>query len=511
MSPFAHAAVSPNVGVVMFTLAMGLLALAPLRSRLDAWGYHLGAMPVGLVLWGPVALASASLRQPWDWPLVAASLAGSVALAAAFSFAVARADSGGARTRTPAPWRGIAAHLAAVWALTTLLAALGWSTYSTDSYAGYSRGGLWLFDTGLIGLDTLTMRSILLPAADAGMRLLGGEWLYALYPVLAAYLLAIVGRGLALGAWREARPAARAAGIGITLALLASTAPFLMHAFYVHSNLASALYLTLGLLAIGCAWERPEGRPSAVWLALAGLCALGMGWVRPDGAAYAAVVLQGVLAVRYLRGEPAWRAIAAYVAPQAFGLAALAAFQVMRFGGGGSPRRLSGVEAVVMTAAVVLSGVAVAAAGGWAPVRRALAGARVWVALAALNALALAGTWVVEPAGLTTALDVARVNLVGGKGGWNRLWMAAPLAGAGALALGRDADEDGWRSRTLFAVLQFLALALVVHALRHPGRVGWGDSFNRVAFHIAPAVFWLGALAASDAWSALRGARRAGS
>jgi hypothetical protein len=43
----------------------------------------------------------------------------------------------------------------------------------------------------------------------------------------------------------------------------------------------------------------------------------------------------------------------------------------------------------------------------------------------------------------------------------------------------------------LYAIAQFLVVALVVHGISHPGHPGFTDSFNRVAFHSVPLIWWL--------------------
>jgi hypothetical protein len=76
-------------------------------------------------------------------------------------------------------------------------------------------------------------------------------------------------------------------------------------------------------------------------------------------------------------------------------------------------------------------------------------------------------------------------------GAYNRFWyfgFGLVLVGVIAAGLYR---RNRWGGYLLYAIVQFFALAFVIHAATHPGRIGWGDSFNRIAFHALPLLFWL--------------------
>jgi hypothetical protein len=58
-------------------------------------------------------------------------------------------------------------------------------------------------------------------------------------------------------------------------------------------------------------------------------------------------------------------------------------------------------------------------------------------------------------------------------------------------ALTGDATRTkGWTRSAFFGILLFFVIAGLVHGTSHEGRIGAGDSFNRVAFEILPIVLW---------------------
>lgn len=92
-------------------------------------------------------------------------------------------------------------------------------------------------------------------------------------------------------------------------------------------------------------------------------------------------------------------------------------------------------------------------------------------------------------------------------GGWGLFWVFATgvlLLAAAFPGIRRQAAA----STELLGVLGlFLVVALIVHGTSHPGRLGPADSFNRIAFHVVPLIWWL---AASLVGAALHDADRTG-
>ena len=89
-----------------------------------------------------------------------------------------------------------------------------------------------------------------------------------------------------------------------------------------------------------------------------------------------------------------------------------------------------------------------------------------------------------------TALANAGINLFGGAGGYFYLWYAVVIffilaVIAGALRPGT------WTRSAFLSVLLFFVIAGLVHGLSHEGRLGAGDSFNRVVFEVLPVIVWL--------------------
>jgi len=467
-----------NVALVVFAVALGYLMLWRVRRTLGAAGIALASYPIGLLGITLVAGMHAVLGSRWNlFSLAVASLA----VAAIVSAALGRIRSSAEKPlRVPVWTAALTAAIAATGA--GIIAALQRFFVTADSWANYIPMGMRLHDAGAFFPRLMEERSPLIPAMNAAGRVFGADVLYAAYPVMGVWLVAIL---LWAVVGRSTDPAPRARWISAVAAAagLALSAMFAVQSFYIHSHMVSALFL---LFALAC-FAQAQRDASAIWAAVGGLATAGFALARPDGFAYAAMMLLiGVIATG--RGE-AWRKrvapmFAGFWGPVAF-IYGVAFAQL----GLWDTAKLNGKLALVLLASLAVETVAA------------------WVLLSALRtrrdsflrrapALAVgAATVVVSLAVLVRTDDflAALKPMIGNlfrSGGHGVQWYVAAvvlLLAMVAPRLLKHAETD-WLAPTMLVL--FMGIAILVHGLTHPGHLGWTDSFNRIAFHATPLVWW---------------------
>lgn len=478
--------VPPGVLLVAASLGCGLVGLAPARGRLGRWGYHLAAFPLGLAGWA-LAASVAACAGGFTVPVVAGSLATWTAALAATTWRIARRLPPGEAV----PWwstvLAVTGTLAAAWGV----ARVGIATYSADGWQQYELLSMLLADTGHLDPSTVGRRMLLPLGLHAGNRAFGGELLYVVFPVLALYTAVILGWAVSRSARSRGR-GSRYAAVGVcAAALMATTSSFAFHATFLHTHMLSAMYLLLAVVALAEAFEpvllAGTGTPSAAWLAVAGVATAALVLARPDGPAYGVLLVASAAALFVRTGWDA-RAVLAFWAPLCGVFGVVFGLTWVPLGAWTSDKLdwTTGMAFVALYAA--------AAAVPWVASRTEAAawlraGTNTLRALAIVSALALAAIAAIRPEGVAETLAYWAGNLLV-HGGWQRTWPFA--AGVGILV----AALPAWRRRpftpyVLYSVAQFLAIALAIHSLTQPGRPGWGDSFNRVAFHVVPLVFLL--------------------
>jgi hypothetical protein len=109
------------------------------------------------------------------------------------------------------------------------------------------------------------------------------------------------------------------------------------------------------------------------------------------------------------------------------------------------------------------------------------------VGASAIGALIILGlTWDTARGAFTTA----RINLFQGQGGYFYLWYAVVILVVLALFSGDALRLESWTRSPFLAIALFFVIAALVHGSSHEGRLGAGDSFNRVAFEVVPVIVW---------------------
>jgi hypothetical protein len=338
--------------------------------------------------------------------------------------------------------------------------------------------------------------------------MLGGDWIYALYPVMGVNLLLLTARSV----YRFAVPRIRrwpALGLAVvTGTVLALTRWFIVHMVYVHSQMYSALFLTLAVVPIILAVDAEEragdsdsqGSISASRLmpvlAVSGLATAGLALTRPDGLVYVFVPLLLVLALRFERGWPT-RRVTDYAVPLVAVLAVSYVPAFLRLGLWGSGK-LSGRVALLSIVLVVGALAAGEALARWERVAWLRRSHRAIRGVLLLDVLAVAAAAALMPQRFFASVRNMVINLFS-TGAYGHLWyfLAGVIVVTICLGVLKRGDTPVY---TLFAIAQFFAVALVVHGLAHAGRLNPTDSFNRVAFHIVPTALWYCASAVVLFW-----------
>lgn len=470
-----------QLAVLVLALVAGWVALAPLRGRVWSPLYHLAAFPVGVLglAFGP--LATTALGRGHG---LVPELVGLASFAAVTAAALAVSLRGA--PRTAGRWLGEYVGWGGVFVVAAVLVLFaGVTGASNDSHMWYGPYGLLLADTARFTAAMIAARGHVLPAVHAAFASFGIEWPYSFYPMTAIAMLGALGAGM----WRllpVASARLRASIVAGTLGALCVSPVTLFMSVYVHSHIPSAGYLVLSVVALGIAAASAEDADAC--RPIAGLAAAGLVLVRPDGLAYAAVPASLML-VDWLRRRGELREVLAFFGPLlavswiAFGV------PLVRFGLWHVPGKLGGATALAMLLGITLAPLAVVALSTFRRGPLAALAARPVAALGLVGAVAVTALALAKPVDLARTVSLMGSNLfVTGAQGW--LWIFIAGAAAVTLLLGTWRDAGAWTRDLLLVVVEFLVVALLVHAATHVGRTGFGDSFNRVSFHVVPLAFW---------------------
>jgi hypothetical protein len=480
----------PELAGIAFFVVTGWVALWPARNSLGRARYHLAALPTGLMASIFAAAVSTLTNRPLD---ILSAFAGAALFAgllhAAFRL-VRQPERDGPRV-------DVKSFLVAGVAITALTLAFGvarLTTINNDSVMSYWPMGVELARTGALTTHMIATRALLIPAMTAIFATFGSGWAYVIYSMLSMTVVGWVMSTLLDGPLAKLKRSTAWTVVGGAAAALLLEPSFLSHTFFVHSHMISAVYLLGSLTCLWMALPPHESADSAPgmrlhYLMLAGVFAAGLSLARPDGLAYQFVPTACAIAV-LTRGQVSGRAVAAYFAPLAAIVAATFGPAYLELGlwisGKASGKRTLLVLAICSLAVI----------GPWVVqwlnqrVPFKIAGERFSSFFLALTGLALAATFVLSWGTATEAFANAWLNLLAGKGGYFYLW-GAVIALLVLSLFTRDALRTGsWTRYAFMSILLFFTIAAVVHAFGHPGRIGYGDSLNRVSFHALPLVVW---------------------
>ncbi len=471
------------------TLMVGWIALAPVARRLGALGYHISAMPVGLLAWvGPASVAIA-VHQRYGVVTTVAGLGLFVGLVWAGAIPAARHDA--ARSARVPVWT-FPLVAGVLLTFTAIMTRWGISAYSLDGWAQYEFLSYPLSDKGEVALRLLAERMILLPSIHAGFHMFGGEFTYILYPILSLTLAAVVGAAL----WWAGRTLRTGARIAVTVTILVAMighVSYLFFSVYMHSHTVTALYLLLAVVGVERATvgvrraaDGLSAEVSRCWLLVSGLSMLGLLLGRPDGPPYVFVPLLTAIAfLMWLGVSP--KSYDLLFAPMVLGLVIYAVATVLARGEFWVTHK--------MTAGMLLWFAALFAAL-WGFLRFLSIHTLEWLRtgmnaprfIIGIEAAALTVLFVAIPDRINLML-VNNVTNLWDTGGWRSLWAFLPAYAVLALTVRPRAGRERFRAYVGFAIVQFFVVAFIVHGTSHVGRIGWGDSFNRVAFHVVPLIY----------------------
>lgn len=488
--------ITAELGPVFVAMLMGWSALWPLRSRLGMLGYHLSALPIGLLGWSMAGAFSTLVGRPFD---AVATLVGAIILVAG-CWAIAFVTGEREGDETPIPWKSYVAAAAVLGVLGLVLTVARFTVSNNDSLMSYWPHGVALQRTGMFTAGIMATRSVLIPSVTAAHVLFGSKWAFTIYTLLAANTALWIAALLLKGPLARTDRTVKLIAVGGALAFLILEPSFIFHSFFVHSHMFSALYL---LMSLGCLWlaippaegDEPQSYNNA-FLIVAGLSAAGLTLSRPDGLAYVFVpvaVAIAALATPYLRS----RNTVAFFAPLLF-VVYTAYASVYLTAGVWAADKLDGV-----TAMGILGVLAASAFAPWIllkldsllPFR--FDGERFLATLVLASAALLGTIYALRWEKASLALANASRNLFGGDGGYGYLWYSLVALLLISVLTGDALRRGSWTRSPFLSVLLFFILAGLVHGTSHPGRIGVGDSFNRVAFHAVPLmVFYVGAVVA---------------
>lgn len=238
------------------------------------------------------------------------------------------------------------------------------------------------------------------------------------------------------------------------------------------------------------------GGVDRAFLVLAGASTAGLALSRPDGLAYQFVPVVAAISALTV-SEVRLRDVAAYFAPPIVLESAVYGAAFARLGMW-QASKLDG--SAVLAILVVLAG---SAAMPWIVAAlddrtsRRVRGERFFGMLVAASAAMMLVAFIAKWGSARRALAHAGINLFLGAGGYFYLWWAVALFLVLTVLSGDALRARSWTRPAFLGVILFFIIAGLVHGLSHEGRIGAGDSFNRVAFEILPVVIWLaGATAA---------------
>ncbi len=493
-------ALASELVTIAFFVLVGWASLWPVRRRLGPLAYHGAALPAGLLSAALAGAFSTVTGRPLD---LTSALAGALLLIAGL-WVIQRVvlapdgSSGGYPSDVqpgayPVGPRSFAIAAGALGVLSVVVGVARFTVSNNDSLVSYWPLGVELSRKGAFSAGLMGSRSPLLPSMNAIHATLGSDWAYVIYPLLGATLLFWIGTTLWSGPLGLSSRKVKMLAAGGAVAFLVVEPSFIFHSFFVHSHMTSAVYLMLALACLWVAapaglWRDRDGSRDA-YLVLAGLFTSGLALGRPDGLAYQFVVVAAAISVLTI-SHVRWRSVLAYFAPLLFVVGGSYAAAYVELGVWASSK-LSGRTTLAILFVLVAS-----AAAPWIvqvldrvlPFR--VAGERFFGIVATAATVLMLGVLALKWETARGALATARINLLEGAGGYHYLWWAVLLLLVLSIISGDALRLRSWTRPAFLSVVLFFVIAALVHGVSHEGRIGVGDSFNRVAFHALPLVVW---------------------
>jgi len=475
-----------NVSLPLLAVVTGWLALYPVRRELGPWFYHLLAFPTGALAWLTTTALTTLTRTHIGIVTVVAGHALLITIVGGLGFLFRDP-----RNRARVPLWSWAVWGVAATGVVLVLNRLRLTGLAFDSFMHYELSAIWLTRTGSIDPIIMGARGPIVPSIQAGTHFLGGLWTFTTFTVYSLTSLAVLfvlamGVSFARLGWTW-----RTIASVVAVSLLGLTPMWVFHSFFVHTNMISATYVLLSIVALlaGAGFLTTVAPPAeGPWWLVAGVFTMGVAGARPDGLAYAVLplILGGVLYSRRLVGRRSvWGLYAGFGALVLFVVGAVCS----RYGLWHSDKLPGRWAAELIALAAILGAVTLllpklGAFGEWLSER----GNAIRLLIAADLLVILPVTYYKRSNFALSASNMLRNFMF--NGGWGFFWYAV----AGIVALSfvfAYASGVGELERVLlFALGQFFAVAFLIRGLTHTGMLGWNDSFDRVALAMMP-LAWL--------------------
>jgi len=322
--------------------------------------------------------------------------------------------------------------------------------------------------------DLVSGRLIFIPAIHTAGPLFGFEYTYAIYPMIAIWFLGLFARFCGrIFKLLEIDPRISVGLVLLGTLTLASMRAYIYHGLYVHSNLWAAILFFIALMALF--FYTIEAK--RFWLPISSASLAMFAMARPEGIAFALIPL-GLFAWRIRQSRRA--DLLLY-----FGLYLLIAFSwhvnSLRIIGIGSRGHLDG-RTILFGLAATLSLWSVAYLR---PRFRKINFKLANVILTAF-VLTLVAVAYIKPHNAIRCLVVLMANMFEA-----RVWGVTWFVLGSLLAILTYVSKFKERGFLNMAVVAFVFLLLLIGFLKHPPRLGEGDSLNRMMFHIIPIVLFL--------------------
>jgi hypothetical protein len=450
---------------LFFLEVLGLSFMVLFKKNLDRAYLYLLSFPMGVSLWAFLILIFLGAGVPVRRGAV---LTASFLMLGVFFLMDLRKKAFSREERLP-----LAILLLSFAALSFVFLSLNYSFFTNDSWGLVAGGRTIALSTRLPArlLAETGIFSFILHSAGSFWHF---DYLYALYPMIALFLVLFFIYGLyAPFGMKRISLNRHLAFSGLAALFLLSTFFILMNSAYIHTNLLYGFYTFIAVFGL---WRRLQGDHSA-WLVISILALLSSIFIRVEGPLVALIPVILLISAR----ELSFKDKGIYVLSVTLAVSAwfLKLFFVFS---GFTGKKLNADRSLFVILIYLLC-----LLGSWLSEKRGLARLRSYGPPAMLYALAFLWSYFIWTKGMSMKggdliirrYGILLVNILR-DGGWGITWMALFFLFIAALFMARFPQE----SLFTYTILSFGLLFNSLNLFRGGWRAGWGDSGNRMLVHI---------------------------